>query len=425
MPEKPYYQAPSLPIYAPDTKKKDHSWIFFGLVVFSLHALLPWISTALSYKQPQPQKRQKVLVQTVKLTAAPQMISQAEKPAVPPAIQEILPPEPLMPPEESLPPPPPPPPEPEIIPPKEEIKPPVEPEPIPTPKEEPKEIVLPPPPPPPPPEPVAPPPPAPPKKENPPAKPAPKKTVPAKPAPKQEKKPAPVKKPVAPAPKPDPEKAKQAKAAEAEKKKQQELKAQQTLEKKQKEAEAEKKRQEELAKKEAERKRQLELEAEIERKRQEEIAAREKARCQSLLAKAQENLAKNKESRDKDSAAPSLNLQNTSIPTIIGNLQIDSLSIDFKDMANWSAKEVSYSDEVAQILRGALKLPEYGSIKIELTISKTGKVEKVKIVSSESAKNKQYIEQKVSGLHFPSFGNRFQDNSQCTFSVTLNNERSA
>ncbi|MBX9702630.1 MAG: hypothetical protein K2X39_00620, partial [Silvanigrellaceae bacterium] len=236
-----------------------------------------------------------------------------------------------------------------------------------------------------------------------------------KPAPKIEKKAAPVTKPVGKAPekKSEENKAKLA-AQEAEKKKQQEAKAAQETERKQIERK-------EQAAKEAEKKRQIEK-AEAERKQQAELAAREAARKQTLLAKAQENLAKNRESRDKDLSASTLNLQNTAIPTLIGSLQIDALPLETEGLAKWTATEVSYRDEVAQILQGALRLPEYGSIKVELTINKAGKVDKIKILSSESSKNKQYIEQKIPGLHFPPFGNRFQE-TECTFSITLKNER--
>lgn len=440
MPDQPYYVIESNPsAYTNERKFKDSSWIFIGLLVLSIHLFLPWLSD-FSTPPPKKQFRQKVVVQTVRISPKPlpaQLISQAEPPQIKSEKLPVNPPAPLPPPPapipEILPPPPTPTPIPEIPLEKKETKPlpepiqelvkeelvktepPKEEPPKPEPKEEQKIIV-----------------PTPPKKENPPPKPilksapAPKQPIKPKKKPESIKKPTPVT-PKKPVESPKKENKEQLAALEAEKKKQLELKNKQAAEKKQKEAEAkeaEKKRQEEAAKKEATRKRQLEIEAEVGRKRQAEIAAIEAARCQTLLAKAQENLAKNKESRDKGISTPGLNLQNTAIPTIIGNLQIDALPVDTDSMATWTVKEVNYRDEVAQILHGSLRLPEFGSIKIELTINKTGKVEKVKIVSSESAKNKQYIEQKISSLQFPSFGKRFPESSHCTFSVTLNNERS-
>lgn len=414
MTDKPYY-IPFVqdPLADAEVKAKERSWIYIAWIVICLHLFLPWLGT-FTHTQPNKPQRQKLLVQTVRLPSSPatQLISQAEKPIIhqpspslnPPATPPTppAPPPPLPPPPEPQPVSAPPPPEAPL--PKEGLKPPVEK------KEEPKAV-----------------PPPQPKKETPkpetapkpvPKKPPPPPTPAPKPTPKPESKPAPVKKPIVKAPekKNDENKAKLA-AQEAEKTKQREIKAAQEAEKKQKE-------QKELAAKEAERKRR-EIEAEAERKQQEELAAREVARKQTLIAKAQENLAKNKESRDKDLSASGVNLQNTAIPTMIGSLQIDALPLESNGAAKWTATEVSYRDEVAQILQGALRLPEYGSIKIELTISKTGKVEKVMILSSESSKNKQYIEQKVPGLHFPSFGSRFQECPQCTFSITLKNERTS
>jgi colicin import membrane protein len=452
MSDQPYYIKPHHhKILNPDEKKnKDYSWILIGLIVISLHALLPWL-TKFSEPKPKKQFRQKVLVQTVSLTLPPtELVSQAEFPKV------VVPPL-SAPPSELIPP------TPDAEFPKEkeeakllEIAPAVidkplpEPEPIkldsqpvptvpevlkeesPAPliepvkeearKLEPKKEA-----------PISPPPLSASTKETSVPKPISKKTVPAKALSQPEKKVAPVKKPqptptkkIAEAP-PKENKALIA-AQEAEKKKQQELKIRQEAEKKRKELElkeAEKKRLDEVAKKEAEKKRQQEIQAEAERKRQEELAAVEAARCQALLTKAQQNLAKNKESRDKGSSSTSLNLQNTAIPNRIDHLDIDNLKLCIETATNWTAKEISYRDEIVLLLQGALRLPEFGTSQIELTINKNGKVEKIKILSSENAKNKLYIEQKIPGLKFPSFGNRFQESSECTFKVTLKNERKA
>ncbi len=455
MPNQPYYvNSPPTRTYSDENKFKDFSWIFIGFIVLFLHALLPWL-THFSAPEQKKQLRQKVIVQTVSLAPKipQQLIAQAEAelPKIKPELQTPPPPPaPLA----ELVPPSPPLPIPEI--PKEKeatqqlpktqpapiipdmaIQEPIKPEPeqMPVNKELPKEE-----PPPPLPESAKEEPPKPepkedlkmmstipsvPKKENQLPKPAPpKKSVSkpvSKPVAKPEKKTAPVKKPIPAQPKkpvesPAMENREQLAALEAEKKKQQELKAKLAAEKMQKEKdlqakEAEKRRLEEMAKKEAEK-------AEEERKKQkeqEEIAA-----CQKVLANA---LAKNKENRDKVSSKPGLNLQNTAIPNTIDNLNIDNLKLCIDSAAGWSAKEIDYRDEIAQILQRALRLPEFGSIQIELTINKNGKVEKVRTLSSESAKNKQYVEQKVAGLKFPLFGNRFQESSQCTFTVTLNNER--
>lgn len=169
---------------------------------------------------------------------------------------------------------------------------------------------------------------------------------------------------------------------------------------------------EEIAAKEAERARQQEL-----------IAAQEqaKARQRESLAKAKENIAKIKETSDKINTPKLVNLDQTEIPKQIEKLQIDALPTGTAGSVELSSKEMNYRDEMAYRLQLALKLPEYGEIKIKLTVERSGKVAQVQIVTSESPKNRQYIEKTVPSLIFPAFGNNFAHSSQYTFLITLNN----
>lgn len=227
------------------------------------------------------------------------------------------------------------------------------------------------------------------------------------------KKSAPIKKTIEPAKKStksEPVKPKE--TDEAEKKRQKEK------------AEAEKKRKQERT--EAEKKQQQAI-AEAERKRQQEIAAAQQAarqKEQALLAKAKETLAKMGETRDKISSSSSLvSLEATALPKELGSLQVDALPVgEVENGGDWGSKETSYRDEVAYRLKSALKLPDYGAVKIELTLDRTGKFVKVKIVNSESSKNKAYVESNIPKMIFPSFGLRFQGKSQSTFEITLQND---
>lgn len=163
---------------------------------------------------------------------------------------------------------------------------------------------------------------------------------------------------------------------------------------------------------------------EAEHKRQQELAAA-KAKQQELLAKAQENLAKMDQSRGKiESSKGSLGSgwNDASLPKAIGSLQIDALPVGSAMGTELSAKEMDYRDEVAYRLKLALRLPDYGSVKIKLTLDRSGKVSTVQTVSSESKKNQQYVENNVPSLVFPSFGVQFAGLSQYTFLVTLNND---
>ncbi len=177
-------------------------------------------------------------------------------------------------------------------------------------------------------------------------------------------------------------------------------------------------------------KKQQQEKIEAEKKRQQEIAtiqetARQKE--QILLAKAKEKLAKVNETRDKISSSsansPKIDLDMSLLPKELGNLQVDTLPIIEIGGNNWEGvKESNYVDEVAYRLKIALRLPDYGTVKIKLTLDRTGKVIKVETMHSESMKNKSYIESKVPTLLFPPFGQRFQGASQNTFIISLQND---
>ena len=121
---------------------------------------------------------------------------------------------------------------------------------------------------------------------------------------------------------------------------------------------------------------------------------------------------------------PQLSLETTALPKALGTLQVDALPLEVPGGASgdWGAKETSYSGEVASRLKKALKLPDYGAVKIKLTLDRSGKVVKLEIVQSESRKNKAYVESKIPTLLFPPFGQRFKDVSQNTFVITLQND---
>jgi colicin import membrane protein len=150
----------------------------------------------------------------------------------------------------------------------------------------------------------------------------------------------------------------------------------------------------------------------------EELAA--KAKEQELLAKAKESIAKIGQTRDKLIASKGSEFKQTELPKQLDGLHIDALPMD--SGAELTSKEINYRDEVAYHLKLSLRLPDYGEVKLKLTLERSGKVSKVQIVSSESQKNKQYIEKAISSLTFPPFGNNFENLSHYTFLIKLNND---
>ncbi|MCE5294953.1 MAG: hypothetical protein LLF94_10130 [Chlamydiales bacterium] len=113
----------------------------------------------------------------------------------------------------------------------------------------------------------------------------------------------------------------------------------------------------------------------------------------------------------------------TSGPAAISSLSAESLvAIDASETANCTPGERTYYDELVSRLKLALKLPEYGEVKLELTISRTGKVETVKSVKSKSSKNSDYVKKALPKLHLPPFGQNFPGEKDHTFRLTLSNE---
>jgi outer membrane biosynthesis protein TonB len=167
----------------------------------------------------------------------------------------------------------------------------------------------------------------------------------------------------------------------------------------------------------AEEKKKVEQEAAKKKETQlAEQAKQEKERQQKLVAAAQERIAKINAGSDK------VVQKNTNLTSVnaITNLQIDSLSVP-KGVQGLGQREMSYRDELASRLKLLLRLPEYGDVKVDLTIDRMGKVVKIAIVSAESVVNRKYIEKTLPEVAFPAFGTNYETAAEYTFTVTLSN----
>ncbi len=160
--------------------------------------------------------------------------------------------------------------------------------------------------------------------------------------------------------------------------------------------------------------------AEEQRKIEAEKQAAQKARQQQLISQAQERMAQVGQTRDKMQTSKLPALQTAPIPSAITSLQIDG--INGSNATPLTDREIGYRDELASRLKLLLKLPEYGTVKIRLTLERSGKVAKVVVVSAESNTNRNHIEKTLPSLTFPAFGTNFGREPQYTFTVTLSNE---
>lgn len=142
-------------------------------------------------------------------------------------------------------------------------------------------------------------------------------------------------------------------------------------------------------------------------------------RKQEMLAKVQGTLSKIKAKGSNVVAAGSLD--KIKLPSSLGELSVDSLRFE-ESGAELTIRERSYRDELASRLKLLLRFPEYGIVKLKLTLARTGKVKEVEILSSESRENKAHIQKTLPTLLFPPFGDNFGSEASHTFQITLSSD---
>ncbi len=65
-------------------------------------------------------------------------------------------------------------------------------------------------------------------------------------------------------------------------------------------------------------------------------------------------------------------------------------------------KQREYETKVISYFQESLVLPEHGTVKVEITIWKNGKIKECKVLSFENEKNKIYLEKMMGTLQLPS-----------------------
>ncbi|MCB1107589.1 MAG: hypothetical protein KDK76_05800 [Chlamydiia bacterium] len=101
-----------------------------------------------------------------------------------------------------------------------------------------------------------------------------------------------------------------------------------------------------------------------------------------------------------------------SLPKKIQNLQIDQG--DRKE-------KTDYVVSLAQVLKEGLELPEHGVVKLELTVSQSGRVLKLQVLHTASEKNKRYLELNLPQISLPPFNEELKNESEHTFTLTFCN----
>lgn len=131
----------------------------------------------------------------------------------------------------------------------------------------------------------------------------------------------------------------------------------------------------------------------------------------ALLKSVEENIAKIGKKADKPSQKKDLGLD---LPQAISSLKIETDKVE-------TVADIAYEDEIRLFLKASLILPEFGDVKIKLTVKRSGKVTLVKVLKSESKKNKEYLEESLLQLKLPSFGKHFSGLEEKSFTLTLSN----
>jgi colicin import membrane protein len=154
--------------------------------------------------------------------------------------------------------------------------------------------------------------------------------------------------------------------------------------------------------------------------------AEAKARKQKLMQSAKESLANIDKTAHKLTASNSSASSKIAPLARIEKLEIEALPANGTRGAALTVPEASYQasyrSELIHRLKLLLRLPEFGEVKVQLTLERSGRVAKVAIVSAESSANRRYIEKTLPGATFPGFGDNFGNEPQYTFLISLSND---
>lgn len=133
----------------------------------------------------------------------------------------------------------------------------------------------------------------------------------------------------------------------------------------------------------------------------------------SLLQELEEGIAK----IESLSPLPKEKQGKGSIPAL-NPLQCDTITPSKKENVQDST---SYTDLLVNTMRSMLSLPEYGEVKLQLTLRQDGTVVKIVVLNSQSKQNARYLEMILPSVVFPKFGNGPNTDQEQTFLLTFCN----
>jgi hypothetical protein len=132
----------------------------------------------------------------------------------------------------------------------------------------------------------------------------------------------------------------------------------------------------------------------------------------AMLAKAKEALAK------ASTATKSVSTATASETIELPAIQALATEAEF----GVALEDVSYENKLTYALQNQLTLPERGKVSVQLTITRLGKIVKILVVSSESERNRRYIESQLPYIIVYPFDSDMGDAVEKTFHIILSHK---
>ena len=98
-------------------------------------------------------------------------------------------------------------------------------------------------------------------------------------------------------------------------------------------------------------------------------------------------------------------------------MDIPQLATPSPEPASLESKRETAEETLVSFLHASLNLPEFGEVKIQLTVKKDGTVTHLVVLQAESKKNKAYLEEHLPRLQLP-----LELEQEKTFTLTFCNE---
>jgi colicin import membrane protein len=134
-----------------------------------------------------------------------------------------------------------------------------------------------------------------------------------------------------------------------------------------------------------------------------------------LVKQLQESIAKIEKKPDKYHSAQKFVLPEK--PTPFADIDSSSSSSENRHDFLTGVKE-----EVIQQLHLALHLPDFGEVKVQLSLSENGSVQTVKVLKSASQRNREYLEKELPRLSFACMALHKLSAKERTFIISFHNE---